>query len=335
MANNTDAVPRLNRNTLLNIYRGGTQYPTSRVPGGPNRNVSPRPTAPGRPSAPGSQDPEDPTAPPPASVAGPPTASTGGDAGNNWTGGSVGSAGYADPYDDRIGAGALPFGISGTQNRAYTRQPTSEELVENRMNNLLSGNSVYMQNARQYANEAAANRGLLNSSIAVGAAQRAAIDSALPIASQDAATWSGAQAQNVQVLNERAIADLRAAVDRASIGAGITIAGMNNAGALQRQRENLAFSGEQNELDRNHQNLRDYNMYRYDVGRDAVRSQLALRERRSQFGYDLIDLAASNPELFTPEVIGSFYNTFGPLLDFDLDEFDQFLASIGIGGGGG
>lgn len=326
MARNTETGPRLNSNTLLNIYRGGTQYPGGvrpRTPGGTGSGTAPTGRNTTRPGG-GTNTTSD--TPP---VANSPATAAPNDPNSTTTTGGAG--GYADPYDARVGGGALPEGISGTQNRAYTRQPTEEELVENRLVNLTNGNSRYMQSATQRALEQSANRGLLNSSIAVGASQRAAIDAALPIASQDAATWAGAQSQNQSALNERAIADLRAAVDRASIGASIAIAGMNNAGALQRQREGMAFEGEQNQLDRDQQNYRDYNMYRYDVGRDVIGSQLRLGERRAQFGYDLIDLAVSDPEMYSPDVIGALYNTFGPLLDMDFESFGRMFAGI-LGG---
>lgn len=68
---------------------------------------------------------------------------------------------------------------------AYT--PGAGATVEGRMRGLLSSESPYIRGARQRAREEANRRGLLNSSIAAGAGERAAIESALPIAQQDAA----------------------------------------------------------------------------------------------------------------------------------------------------
>lgn len=58
--------------------------------------------------------------------------------------------------------------------------------VEGRLNNLLASDSKYMDLARTYANQESNRRGLMHSSIAIGASQEAAIKSALPIAQQDA-----------------------------------------------------------------------------------------------------------------------------------------------------
>lgn len=60
------------------------------------------------------------------------------------------------------------------------------ETVENRMTGMLQKDSPYLERARQKANDFSASRGLLNSSMAAGHAEGAAIDAALPIAQQDA-----------------------------------------------------------------------------------------------------------------------------------------------------
>jgi len=65
-----------------------------------------------------------------------------------------------------------------------------EALVSNQITGLLDQNSKYMQTARNSALEGMNARGLLNSNYAIGASQDAAIKSALPIAQQDAQTFS-------------------------------------------------------------------------------------------------------------------------------------------------
>ena len=57
------------------------------------------------------------------------------------------------------------------------------------MSGLLDDNGKYMQAARSRAAETANSRGLLNSSMAAGTGERAAIQSAMPIAQQDAGTY--------------------------------------------------------------------------------------------------------------------------------------------------
>lgn len=67
---------------------------------------------------------------------------------------------------------------------------TGNELVSNQLNNLISKNNPYIQRARAGAMNTANSRGLLNSSIAAGSGEAAAIDAALPIAQQDASTYA-------------------------------------------------------------------------------------------------------------------------------------------------
>lgn len=63
-----------------------------------------------------------------------------------------------------------------------------EDMVAFQMEQLLNQDSPYMQIAKQRAEERAQRYGLLGSSMSVGSAHRAAIESALPIAAQDAKT---------------------------------------------------------------------------------------------------------------------------------------------------
>lgn len=67
-----------------------------------------------------------------------------------------------------------------------------KETVESRMTGLLSKGSDYRTLAETQAKKEANKRGLLNSAMAVTAGQRAAIESALPIATQDAQYWQNA-----------------------------------------------------------------------------------------------------------------------------------------------
>jgi hypothetical protein len=61
-----------------------------------------------------------------------------------------------------------------------------EATAESRLNSLLSSGSNYIRNARNSGLATMNSRGLLNSSLAAGASQKAAIEAGFPIASQDA-----------------------------------------------------------------------------------------------------------------------------------------------------
>jgi len=85
------------------------------------------------------------------------------------------------------------------------RAITSNETVAGQMNGLLAQNSPYLQSAVANGTAFASGRGLVNSSIAAGAAEKAAIDASAPIAAQDASTSAaaGLSSQNAdQSLNQ-------------------------------------------------------------------------------------------------------------------------------------
>lgn len=73
--------------------------------------------------------------------------------------------------------------------KPYKRKVRPNDTVKHQMETLLDSDSRYITQARQSGREFAASRGLLNSSIAAGAAERSAIEAALPIAQQDAQTY--------------------------------------------------------------------------------------------------------------------------------------------------
>ena len=74
--------------------------------------------------------------------------------------------------------------------------------VAGQMRGLLAENSPYLQVARTGAMQTAAGRGLLNSSMAAGAGEEAAIRQALPIAQQDAQTYADLGKQNAKTISD-------------------------------------------------------------------------------------------------------------------------------------
>ena len=70
--------------------------------------------------------------------------------------------------------------------QATAAQPSQADSVAQQLNALLETNNPYLSAARESAQRASASRGLQNSSIAATAGEKAAIESALPIAQQDA-----------------------------------------------------------------------------------------------------------------------------------------------------
>ena len=96
-----------------------------------------------------------------------------------------------------------------------------EATVESRMDSLLSKNSDYMQRATSRADQLANRRGMLNSSMAIGSAHGAAIDAALPIAQQDAATQLQMDLTNLGYSNEEARSLAEQSVTRSNLKAGL------------------------------------------------------------------------------------------------------------------
>lgn len=149
------------------------------------------------------------------------------------------------------GTGQAPVTFTG-QNPSYmnprqtpaggfrTRTVTPESTVSHQLGALLSSDSPYIQRARNSSANMAASRGLLNSTMAAGAGEAAAIDAALPIATTDAGTFATTEADNMDAENTylRQQADLANSLDIA----GLQASTQSEIAALDRdlQRDRLA-----------------------------------------------------------------------------------------------
>jgi hypothetical protein len=107
--------------------------------------------------------------------------------------------------------GAQAPATPGSLGLDFMRQVTPNELVENRLNGLLSSDSAYIRNARLRGAEYAASRGNINSSIGAGASQRAALEAAMPIAESDAGVYRDANRANFESLSQ--LRQMRTAAD--------------------------------------------------------------------------------------------------------------------------
>jgi hypothetical protein len=95
-------------------------------------------------------------------------------------------------------AAATPIQQNGT---AVTQQTDADNTVQGRVEGMLTEGSKYLDSARQNAKEYSAGRGMLNTSIAATAGERAAIESAAPIASADAQIINTQELANQQAEN--------------------------------------------------------------------------------------------------------------------------------------
>lgn len=192
---------------------------------------------------------------------------------DNVTNGNVGSH-FGGQYNANQGYGTngsgLPAGLMGVPGGATVGTIQPGQLMSDQLNGLLASNSPYMQYATQQGLNTAGARGLLNSSLAAGSAQGAAIAAAAPIAQENATQISGLQTTNLNNLNQLKESQTAAA---GSIGAAaqgargqITAANINSQGALQRQREDLAYSGEQAGLNRSFEQGLTQQQYENNLG---------------------------------------------------------------------
>jgi len=98
---------------------------------------------------------------------------------------------------------ANPLAKAATYEAAQVRMG-DEDTVESRISNIIKHDSPLMQQAKTKADRASNSRGLLSSSMAVGAAQDSVIKAAQPIASQDATTSKEMKLTNQAAANQAA-----------------------------------------------------------------------------------------------------------------------------------
>lgn len=101
---------------------------------------------------------------------------------------------------DYISGGMFNATVNPVQKQMYdpTKLTPAATQVQGNLEAMLNPNSSYIQNARQRGMETAATRGGINSSIAAGASERAAIEAAAPLAQQ---------ATNIDQTREQVLAD--------------------------------------------------------------------------------------------------------------------------------
>lgn len=269
----------------------------------------------------------------------------------------------------------LPIQVVEQINAAFAQAPraSASATAMGFMDDLLSTEGSYITNARRRGLEQANSRGLMNSSVAAGSAQRAALDAAQPIFSEimglnsqregqdfDALMQARAQAfgltsdrEGYQVQRDLAGQQLAGQLESQARDAQLAQArdAFNAAQALSGQREQNAFVGMQAGLDRTQgvnnallgseldaRNMALQNRYEQERARldaelrqqlqsdtTAQQDWLSDRQFTREFNgalstmaiggaYDLnnaiLNYAASNPEVYTPEIISGMTNFF-------------------------
>jgi len=258
------------------------------------------------------------------------TTTTGTSGGGSSTG--AGSSGASGGYSagQQPGGNNYPqgiYGVGGSGSGTAVGTITPDELTSQQLNGLLASNSPYIQQARQSAINQANSRGLLNSSIAAGNSQAAAIQAGLPIAQSDAQAAYGLQQTNLNNLAKIQSGNIAAdaQVQSAQIGASASMYGQDQA--TLRQREDLAYQGEQAGL--NYQrnlglaNQNFYNQsalsaqnYQQNLGLDQFNLGSTLLSGMQNFSYSAGLNAMNNPAIMgDPQSFGGYMqfisNVFG------------------------
>ena len=121
------------------------------------------------------------------------------------------------------------------------------QLTSATLNKLISQDNPYMQLARTGASQTAASRGLLNSSMAAGAGEAAAIGAALPIAQSDANVYASAASQNTSAKNSTNQFNANLKYDASKTNAGFANDASNLNAQLQTDvsKANAGFANDQ------------------------------------------------------------------------------------------
>jgi hypothetical protein len=115
---------------------------------------------------------------------------------NGWTKAAAKKPGTTGPN------GMPTTGINLSQLQTATPWEVSKnQTVANQIEQIIAADSPLMQQARMRALQAANQRGLLNSSMAVSAGESALYDAAMPIAQQDASTYADSARFNADASN--------------------------------------------------------------------------------------------------------------------------------------
>ena len=224
----------------------------------------------------------------------------------------------------RQSGGSLPQGFWASAGGAYTQNPQENQTTAFHLNNLIAGDSDYIQQARRGAQAQAAARGMGNSSYAAGNAQGAAIRSAMPIAAADASMFANAALANQEALNQVLMSDRQneTSITNANTAAGASMYGSDQSRRASefntRYSNDMALTRDQQEREWRSQfdpmMLELQNYYgAQDWSRDLYGSIL-------QGAYGTM---FSNPAYFSdPNAAMGFVNGFG---SFAGNQIDQYL----------
>lgn len=194
-------------------------------------------------------------------------------------------------------APATGINLSQVQN-ATPWQVAQNQTVAKQIEQIIAADSPLMQQARMRALQAANQRGLLNSSMAVSAGESALYDAAMPIAQQDAATYADAARFNADATNTFS-RDNNAFV-RDAFMADFNMAA-NEWAKKQDQIRNLEtlsvqnrYTLERDAIQNGYQSARDAILNGYTVARDEANNAFTLKRDEGQNAFTKSQQDAQN-----------------------------------------
>lgn len=133
---------------------------------------------------------------------------------------------------------------------AQSQLPSAADTTMGNLDQLLSREGSYITNARRRGLEGANARGLMNSTIAQGAAQRSAVEAAQPILNEIMGLNNQREAQNFAAAQNAINATVGLTQQERDAAIQRARDAFTSAVGLTESREGRAFEGQQNQLDR-------------------------------------------------------------------------------------
>ncbi len=192
-------------------------------------------------------------------------------------------------------SGDLPDNVGTTTPTApdvATYTPTTRQVnkatdtVQGQVDSILAKDSPLMQRARTLATQQMAQRGLVNSSMAVGAGTAAMVDRATPIAAQDANTFNQVAQDNQNALNQSGQFNA-GEINRFGLQTGqqnfqATQADLDRAQQENLQKSQQAFQGTQAALDRGQQTALQVGQQEFQAAQTKIQNDFNERMQQLQ-----------------------------------------------------
>jgi hypothetical protein len=222
---------------------------------------------------------------------------------------------------DQTGQGGGPFGyLSQTNGSVALTQVSPDDLMSDRLNEMMSGNSPFVRHAADNANAYAGARGAgADSSIYQAGAVNSLYDQLSPIAQADAQRYADVANRNQAALNDYNLQRIQAAAQTTAAAIGVSYRGAE----LEEQRR---------QFDQSQQNRQQDRQWQLADQRAAARAN-----QRSTTFNTLLQSVFSDPSYWRdPQGAMGMFNTYMSNIPDMLDNlFPEYAEQPGDGYAGG